>query len=371
MNSGSLTTPSARTPDRPAGFMIGVASQADRSHRWSQATDPGADALATQVRRHGPLRELFKAIAMDSLDAARRAIAQGADPNGAAGAERRFPLAAAVLADRPAMVRLLLRAGADPSQQDAAGSTPLMMAAAIGSIDSARALLARGALVDACDGRGVTALMEAARNRHDKLVALLIRHGARPDLQDRNGETALMLAAAAGDYASLQHLASAGADPDLQDRNGESALDRACRQNRHAALATLVCFGCRNGPGAATLRPLARPAPEPADTTTKDGQTALMLAAKNGDLLIMDLLIRSGVQIDKQDARGETALMKAAYYGQTMAVDMLLARGADASIRSNSGDSALELANQGARSVRHAQVMLSLKAVAEAAKPNR
>ncbi len=175
-----------------------------------------------------------------------------------------------------------------------------------------------------------------------------------------------MMAAAVADHASVDCLVRAGADPDLRDCAGETALDRACRQNRHAALATLVCFGSRNGSGHALRhQPPARSGPSTADITTNDGQTALMLAAKNGDLLIMDLLIRSGVQIDKQDARGETALMKAAYHGQTMAVDMLLARGADASITSKNGDTARVLAKKGAESVRHAQVAASLQAAAD------
>lgn len=365
MTPESVPISSSRKLERPAGYLNGRVRQPD-DPVLSQAADPGSVSLARKIRRQIPLRELFAAIAMDSLERARRAIGQGADPNAVAGAEQRFPLASAVLADRSAMVKLLLRAGADPSQRDTAGRTPLIMAASVGSVEIAKALLARGATVDAYDRRGTTALMEAARNRHSELVDLLIRHGALPDRQDRNGETALMMAAAAGDYASVDCLMRAGADPDLRDRAGETALDRACRQNRHAALATLVCFGSRNGSGQALLRHAsARPGPATADITTSDGQTALMLAAKNGDLLIMDLLIRGGVQIDKQDARGETALMKAAYHGQTMAVDMLLARGADASITSKSGDTALALAKKGAESVRHAQVAASLSAAGD------
>lgn len=127
---------------------------------------------------------------------------------------------------------------------------------------------------------------------------------------------------------------------------------------RHASAVSLPPG--RGQPARAAVRHL------PADATTNDGQTALMLAARNGDLCIMDLLIRSGVQIDKQDAQGETALMKAAYHGHVMAVDLLLARGADAGLRSLAGHTALDMARKGAECGRHAQVIESLRAASAA-----
>lgn len=328
------------------------------------AAVPLDPALLRQSPRSLPQDDLFKAIAMDSIEGARQALRHGGNPNARVGAAPRFPLSVAVQADRPGMVRLLLRAGADPSVRDAQGRTPLIMAARGGSISIAKALIAHGAEINAHDSSGQTALMEAARNRHSALVALLLRYGAQCGLTNRAGETALMQAADAGDYASIDQLVRAGADPDARDLQGRSALDRAVYRNRHAVLATLVCFGQAPSPARPAGPKIAAPAaaPDRAEATTTDGQTALMLAAKAGDLCLMDLLIRSGVPLDKQDARGETALMKAAYYGQTMAVDLLLARGADVHIRSHDGDTATEIARKGADGGRHAQVIASLGA---------
>lgn len=323
--------------------------------------EPAADPVLQGV--------LLRAIAMDSLDAARQAVRQGADPNARLGSAQRFPLCVAVQADRPGMVRLLLRAGAQPNVRDAQERTPLMMAARIGSTAMAKALMAHGAVIDARDSRGQTALMDAAGHRHSAIVDLLLRRGAQPDRQNRDGETALMMAADAGDYASIEQLVQAGADPDIRDARGRTAIDRAVRHHRCAALATLVCFG-QVGHGQPAISSAMRPAALQArvEGTTADGQTALMLAAKAGDLCLMDLLIRDGVQLDKQDGHGETALMKAAYYGQTMAVDLLLARGANVHVRSHGGESAVDLARKGADSGRHRQVIASLRA-AEAGPP--
>ncbi len=182
MSRESVPISSLRKLERPAGYPNGRVRQPDEPVP-SQAADPAGASLARKIRQQLPLRELFAAVAMDSLEGARRAIGQGADPNAIVGVEQRFPLASAVLANRSAMVRLLLRAGADPSQRDAAGRTPLIMSASVGSAEIAKALLACGAAVDAYDHQGTTALMEAARNRHGELVRLLIRHGGLPDRQ--------------------------------------------------------------------------------------------------------------------------------------------------------------------------------------------
>ncbi len=348
-------------PDGVAEVAGGKVSQAAVISAAAAPIDP---ALLGQSPGSLPADDLFRAIAMDSIDGARQALQRGGDPNARLGAVPHFPLLAATRADRPGMVRLLLRAGADPSVRDVHGRTPLIIAARSCRIAIAKALIVHGADINARDSGGQTALMEAARNRHSKMVTLLLRYGAQSGLTNRAGETALMQAADAGDYAGIEQLVRAGADLDARDLQGRTALDRAARRNRYEALSTLVCFGRAPVPARPAAPEVAAPAVASGrvEATTTDGQTALMLAARAGDLCLMDLLIRSGVQLDKQDGRGETALMKAAYYGQTMAVDLLLARGADVHIRSHDGDTAAEMARKGADAGRHAQVIASLSA---------
>ena len=56
--------------------------------------------------------------------------------------------------------------------------------------------------------------------------------------------------------------------------------------------------------------------------------TGLMIAAWNGDLPMMDLLVARGADVNKVNALGEQALMHAAWRGNAEAIKWLLARGA-------------------------------------------
>lgn len=49
------------------------------------------------------------------------------------------------------------------------------------------------------------------------------------------------------------------------------------------------------------------------NTKNEEGSTVLMLAAGNGDLEMVELLIKAGAEVDATDARGWTALFKALF----------------------------------------------------------
>jgi len=79
------------------------------------------------------------------------------------------------------MVRLLLKAGADPRAADVSGLTALHYAAALGKSKAADALILDGADVDARDIHGITPLHLAAAGGHTAIVTLLVGAGADPD----------------------------------------------------------------------------------------------------------------------------------------------------------------------------------------------
>ena len=74
------------------------------------------------------------------------------------------------------------------------------------------------------------------------------------------------------------------------------------------------------------------------------GLTLLMSAAGNGHERVVELLIRHGAEIDKQNYRGRTALMSAASYGHERVVELLLQRGAEINKQDSDGFSALMVA---------------------------
>ena len=140
------------------------------------------------------------------------------------GAADRTPLMAAVMADQTALVRWLLRQGADPKLKDKDGFRPLMLAvkegkpgsvaelaaydrenldpalllaALVGQVDVIDALTNFGASVYARMEDGRTPLMIAAENGHLEAVKLLLEIGASRFTTDPEGRTAADIATAA------------------------------------------------------------------------------------------------------------------------------------------------------------------------------
>ncbi len=155
---------------------------------------------------------------------------------------------------RDAVVRLLLRAGADPTARNRDGETALFsleddavreliahkvnlnvrdkngQTALIETVseDIAKLLVAAGAEVNARDSEGRTALMEAANyNYYAKIRALTSAKNLQIDGRDRNGLTALMIAASDASPECVRALLEGHADPTLTDKQGNTALQLA------------------------------------------------------------------------------------------------------------------------------------------------
>lgn len=73
-------------------------------------------------------------------------------------------------------------------------------------------------------------------------------------------------------------------------------------------------------------------------------QTALMQAAGEGRLIIMEILLQAGAHFDLQDGHGRTALAYAVRQGLVPAVDMLIRAGADITIDDKDGEKPLDIA---------------------------
>lgn len=74
----------------------------------------------------------------------------------------------------PALIRLLVAAGADLNAQDQKGESALMKAAKQGHAALVALLLAAGANRELRDKRGKTALSKAMKNRHMDVARLLL-----------------------------------------------------------------------------------------------------------------------------------------------------------------------------------------------------
>lgn len=121
---------------------------------------------------------LIHAAEMGELEAARKAIADGADVNCIDPKDRiATPIVHASNHGYLDIVKLLLQNGADPNARNLGSNTALMLAARFGHIEVVRALIASGADVNAQDTSGGTALDNA--DEHPDIQRVLREAGAR------------------------------------------------------------------------------------------------------------------------------------------------------------------------------------------------
>lgn len=152
--------------------------------------------------------------------------------------------------DGLAVVRLLLEKGANPNMQlflrpskqrgaMSRGTTPLIIAASSGDVDTIQLLLDHGAdatLLQA-DRQSPIIALAGARGAPDRLLAalnLLVAAGADPNvvsvhhhLQRTRGGSALHAAVRANNARMVEALVAAGADINIKDYDGVTPLDYA------------------------------------------------------------------------------------------------------------------------------------------------
>jgi len=130
--------------------------------------------------------------------------------------------------------QLLLRAGADPNQQDGNGAAAIHGTAIWSEKDPDLALTLlkeHGAEIDVRNHQGMTALLIAARyGTSIRTMKGLLSHGADPNARDDEGNTLLHAAAMnskAGNLERYDWVLAIGADPDSVNDAGQTPLDRA------------------------------------------------------------------------------------------------------------------------------------------------
>jgi hypothetical protein len=168
----------------------------------------------------------------DDLDAARRLLAQGANP-GVRGESGRTVLMEAAGNSYVHIAELLITRGANVNAVSESGQTALMQAAQTGSAPMVKFLLKSGALLDATDKEGHTALALAALNDRSDIVLLLLTAGANPNSRYTDAAAALDLSRIHSSVIAAA-LREANADPVwlLHERYLVSApdLDHGSRQ---------------------------------------------------------------------------------------------------------------------------------------------
>ena len=264
----------------------------------------------------------------------------------AAAAERPALLDAAKNADAES-VRALLQKKVDVNAADADGTTALHWASYRDDTESADLLIRAGARVNAATDLGVTPLWNASLNASETMVRHLLQAGANPNAALLLGETPVMAAARSGNPAVVEQLIAKGANVNAHGARGQTALMWAVSQRHPDVARTLVAHGAdvhaRSDVWSEVMAVPPHGHLEYNRPIPQGGETALMFAARVGDLPSAQLLAAAGANVDDADAWGVSATTLAAHGGHRDVVAFLLDRGADANA-SRAGFAALHAA---------------------------
>lgn len=232
---------------------------------------------------------------------------------------------AAALGSLPAM-QLLLEAGAGPNETNDAGATPLMWCA--GDAAKVRLLLSKGAKVNARSKLGRTPLLiAAAYDGATEAALLLIEKGADIKARDEGGMSVLEQAAGVNNIEVVRVLLAKGAAVNTADGGGFTPLIAAAGNgDRNAGMVKLL------------LERGAAVNVKTGDTVeiVKNGPialghlTPLHIAAGTGNYEAVEALVKAGADVHAKDVRNDTPLVLAVAtdHANPNIVELLLAKGA-------------------------------------------
>lgn len=233
------------------------------------------------------------------------------------------------------------------AQTEADGTTPLHRASYHDDLTTADALVRAGADVNAANDLGATPLWLASLNGSAPMVRRLLDAGANPNLALMSGETPVMVASRAGAAEVVQLLLTKGAHVNARGTRGQTALMWAVAQRHPEVVRVLLAHGADLHAKSDTWgQVMAVPPHGHADYNRwipHGGETALLFAARAGDLDSARLLVSAGASVHDADAWGVSAMVLAAHAGHRELVEFLLDQGADPSA-SAAGFSALHIA---------------------------
>ncbi len=255
------------------------------------------------------------------------------------------PLADAAQKGDLDVVRKLVQDGVNVDEPQVDGATALHWAVNENDITMARFLLEAGADANARNRVGAPPILSAAVNGNAELLALLLDAGADPNMQvSATGDTPLMLAARTGIPEAVTLLLDKGADVNAKESWGwTTPIMWAVAENHTEVTKILIDHGADAeaktkyippdaGRGFEGALPRERRAEEVGAVIFASGElTPLLIAARDGHMEAIKVLVEAGADVKAVAADGKNALGLAIFNGNYDIADYLVDAGSDVS----------------------------------------
>jgi ankyrin repeat protein len=192
-----------------------------------------------------------------------------------------------------------------------------------------------------------TALGEAARGNQTQAIPALANACPIDQIEPFSGRTALMIAVGARNAETVHALLAAGADPKIRTPDGDSAW---------------FILGAESDDTSLMIRNMLLASGANIDALAADQSTLLMRAAGGGNATLAGWLLQGGAQIDLQDLRGRSAAMYAALspHGD-LPLRILVSRKANLALHDADGKTAWALAQQNPDQSRRREIIQILR----------
>ena len=214
-------------------------------------------------------------------------------------------------------LRTLIEEGADVDVRSGDGSTALLWASYRDDLESADLLIHAGADVNLANDLGATPIWAASQNASADMADKLLAAGANPDSPLSLGETPLVTASRSGSPEVVRVLLEKGADVNARGARGQTPLMFAVAQRHPRVVKVLLEHGAdvlaTSDVWTQLMAQSPHAHPEHQSLVSHGGNTALMFAARAGELESAKLLVASGADVDAPSAWGTTALALATY----------------------------------------------------------